>query len=118
MEELFLVAIGGYVGANLRFFVSTFLPGLSGTFFVNVVGSFLLGFLLYEAAYTGILAEKSIVVFGAGFLSSFTTYSTFAFESVQTTPLVGVVNVVGSYTMGFVAVLVGRHFALSIEEAS
>ncbi|WP_458190749.1 fluoride efflux transporter FluC [Haladaptatus sp. NG-WS-4] len=115
LEEIFLIALGGFVGSNFRFFVGTFLPDLRGTFLVNVVGSFLLGFLLYEALTTSILAEKSVVVFGTGFLSSFTTYSTFALESVQATPLIGLLNVVGSYLIGFIAVLLGRRVALSIE---
>lgn len=102
----------------MRFFVGTFLPGLSGTFLVNVVGSFLLGVLLYEATYTALLAEKSVVVFGAGFLSSFTTYSTFALESVLATPLIGLMNIAGSYALGFAAVLVGRRVASSLKEES
>jgi len=114
LEELLLVAIGGFVGANLRFFVGGFLPGLRGTFVANVVGSFLLGFLLYEALYTSMLAEESVVVFGTGFLSSFTTYSTFALESVQAEPLVGLLNVAASYAAGFLAVLLGRYVASSI----
>ena len=114
LEELLLVAIGGFVGANLRFFVGTLLTGPRGTFVVNVVGSFLLGFLLYEALYTSMLAEKSVVVFGTGFLSSFTTYSTFALESVQAEPLVGLLNVAASYAAGFLAVLVGRRVASTI----
>lgn len=115
LEEIFLIAIGGFVGANFRFFVGTFLPDLRGTFLVNIVGSFLLGFLLYEAVTTSLLAEKSVVVFGTGFLSSFTTYSTFALESIQAAPLVGLLNVAGSYAVGFVAVVLGRQVALSME---
>ena len=114
LEELLLVAVGGFVGANLRFFVGTALPGLRGTFVANVVGSFLLGVLLYEALYTAMLAEESVVVFGTGFLSSFTTYSTFALESVQAGPLVGLVNVAASYAAGFLAVLLGRYVASSM----
>jgi CrcB protein len=117
LETVLLIAIGGAVGANLRYAIGTVAPGLRGTFIANVTGSFLLGFLLYEAIYTDILAEKTRVIFGTGFLSSYTTYSTFALETVQAPPVLGVLNLVGSYAFGFVAVLVGRQVALRITGA-
>lgn len=116
IETIVLIAIGGFVGANLRYFVGTLSPGLLGTLVANVLGSFFLGFVMYEAMYTGLIDEKTRVVGATGLLSSFTTYSTFAVESVQATPLLGVLNVVGSYALGFTAVLLGRYVARSIEE--
>lgn len=115
LETILLVAIGGFAGANLRFFVGTVLPGIPGTFVVNVVGSALLGFILYEAIHLGLLGEQSRIVFATGFLSSFTTYSTFALETVQATPTMAVVNVVASYVFGFGGVLAGRWLAMTME---
>lgn len=111
IETFVLIAIGAFVGANARYFIGLFWPGLLGTFVANVLGSFFLGFMTYEAMYTGILGDRTDLVVGTGFLSSFTTYSTFALETVQATPLVGVLNVVGSYAVGFSAVFVGRFVA-------
>jgi CrcB protein len=54
-------------------------------------------------------------VLGTGVLSSFTTYSTFALETVQAEPLVGLLNVVGSYGLGFAGVLIGREIAGMLE---
>lgn len=116
-ETLVLIAIGAFVGANARYFIGLFRPGLLGTFVANVLGSFVLGFLTYEAAQTGLLGDKTDLVVGTGFLSSFTTYSTFALETVQATPLFGVLNVVGSYAVGFSAVYGGRFVATTMRGA-
>ena len=105
--------MGGALGANLRYFVGTLLPGLGGTFVANVVGSYLLGFLLYEAVYADLIAEETRLVFGTGFLSSFTTYSTFAVETAQAPPPLAVANVVGRYALGFAAVVLGGRTASS-----
>lgn len=118
LETILLIAMGGALGANMRYFVSTVVPGLGGTLIANVLGCFFLGFLIYEAKYTSLIAERSLVVFGTGFLSSFTTYSTFALESVQAPLLFGVANVAASYALGFTAVLIGRSAAARITAES
>lgn len=108
LESIVLIAMGGALGANMRYFIGTVVPGLGGTFIANVLGCYLLGFILYEARYTGLLADRSRLLFGTGFLSSLTTYSTFALETVQAPLIFGVANVVANYTVGFTAVLIGR----------
>lgn len=113
-EIILLVGIGGFAGANLRQFLAVSLPGLAGTFAANVLGCLALGFFAYEAELVGVIAEETGYVASTGFLSSFTTYSTFALETVQTTPLLGVLNVVANYGVGFAAVLVGRELARKI----
>ena len=114
IETLVLVAIGGYAGSNLRFLVGDLVAGVGGTLLVNVLGSFALGFLLYEARFSAVVSQRTHVVVGTGFLSSFTTYSAFALESV-TLGLTGLGYVVASYALGFGAVLVGRRLALVID---
>ncbi|SFG07531.1 CrcB protein [Halopelagius inordinatus] len=113
-EIVLLIAIGGFAGANLRQFLAVSLPGLAGTFAANVLGCLALGFFAYEAELVGVIAEETGYVASTGFLSSFTTYSTFALETVQATPLLGVLNVVANYGVGFVAVLVGREIARKV----
>ncbi|WP_160133677.1 fluoride efflux transporter FluC [Halococcus salsus] len=116
LESVVLIAIGGFSGSNLRYFVATLVPGPVGTLAVNVVGSFVLGFVLYEAIYTGILAERMQLVFTTGFLSSLTTYSTFGVQTVLLdTPLLMVGNVVATYALGFAGVFAGRALARRIE---
>lgn len=114
LETLVLIAIGGFAGANLRYFIGLFEPGLAGTLVANVSGAFLLGVLLYEAIYAGRLDQKTALVVGTGFLSSLTTYSTFAFETVEATPLFAAANVAGNYALGFGAVAVGGYVAAQL----
>jgi CrcB protein len=74
-----LVAVGAFVGAPLRFLVASRLDAdrfPSGTFVVNVAGSFLLG-LLSGAAVTG----DWLALLGVGFCGGFTTYSAFAVQT-------------------------------------
>ncbi|GAB6862335.1 fluoride efflux transporter FluC [Haloplanus litoreus] len=115
LEIVFLVAIGGFAGANLRYVFSLAIPGLGGTFAANVLGCLALGFLVYEAELVGLLAEETGFVAATGFLSSFTTYSTFALEAVQSPTLTGIGYVGATYGCGFVAVLVGRRLAQAME---
>ena len=111
LELAALVAVGGFAGATFRYVLSLVLPGLAGTFAANVLGCLALGFLVSEADLHGVLSEETSVVLGTGFLSSFTTYSTFALETVQSTPAIGLGYVVASYAAGFAAVLAGRRAA-------
>ncbi|GAA0457147.1 CrcB family protein [Halococcus dombrowskii] len=112
LETVALIAIGGFAGANLRFLIARVLPGAGGTLLVNVAGSFVLGFVLYEARYTGILTERARLVLATGFLSSLTTYSTFALQTtLLARPLWMVANVLATYALGFSGVLAGRTLA-------
>lgn len=110
LEPGLLVAVGGFAGAVSRHAVAVALPdGFPwGTLAVNVVGSFALGVLLYEARLLNRLSEKSRLVLGTGFLSSFTTYSTFAVQTATLSPTMAVANVAANYVLGFAAVLLGR----------
>ncbi len=111
LEAVVLVAVGGFAGSNLRYLVALVLPGAGGTLVVNVVGSALLGVLLYGGRFAGTLSGESRAVLATGFLASFTTYSTFALESAALSPPWLVANVVGSYALGIAAVLAGRAVA-------
>lgn len=115
LESLVLIAIGGFAGSNLRYFAGFLLPGLYGTLAVNALGSCALGFILYETLYSGVLARETRTVVSTGFLSSFTTYSTFALQSAQATPAWMVANVVANYALGFTGVLVGRSLAHQVD---
>ena len=110
LEPILLIAVGGFAGANLRYFVDLLAGGLSGTFVVNVVGSFALGVLVYDSLGEPMITDNSRLVFGTGFLSSFTTYSTFILDSILVEPAVALGYVAASYLTGFGAVLVARWF--------
>lgn len=84
MNIFWAVAAGGFLGAICRFVVSNFIqskhkkPFPFGTFAVNLIGSFLLGFLF--AKHVNPLLFFFI---GTGFMGSFTTFSTFELESME-----------------------------------
>ncbi|WP_265108725.1 fluoride efflux transporter FluC [Halosolutus halophilus] len=117
-EVVILIVIGGFLGANARYGIGLAYPGLTGTFVANVTGSFVLGFVVYEAMYTDYLTDRGRLLVSTGFLSSYTTYSTFAYQTVTAEPLFGLINVVANYSFGFAGVVLGRWVALRIRGAS
>lgn len=100
-----LVGVGGFLGAASRHGVDLVVGASSfplGTLTVNLVGSFVLG------ALTPALGPRRLRLFLAtGLLSSFTTYSAFAIETVQLSPLSGATNVVATYSLGILAAMAG-----------
>ncbi|CAN5591923.1 fluoride efflux transporter CrcB [soil metagenome] len=88
MVTVLLVAVGGAVGAPLRYFVDravqsrhdTLFPW--GTFSVNIAGSALFG-VLAGGAMAGALPESVLTVGGIGFCGALTTYSAFGYETVR-----------------------------------
>lgn len=105
------VALGGFLGSIARYGVTIAAPGLPGTFAVNVTGSAVLGYVFYTSAMTGRISRRTRLLVATGFLSSYTTYSTFAFETMGVPVALGALNVLGSYACGFAAVLFGRRLA-------
>jgi CrcB protein len=105
-----LVGAGGFVGAVSRHAVAVALPAAFpwGTLAVNVVGAFLLGLVVYETLHRGRLSAAARTFVATGFLSSFTTYSTFASETVGLTSSLAAANVLANYALGAVAVLLAR----------
>jgi CrcB protein len=113
LAPLALVAAGGFVGAVARYGVAEALPAAFpwGTLAANALGSFALGVLLYEAQLAGVLSAETRLLVGTGFLSSFTTFSTFAVETAGLAPSMAVANVGANYALGLLAVLLGRRVA-------
>lgn len=87
MKAIALVAMGGATGAVLRYAVSlasarTFGDAWPvGTLLVNLVGSFLLGFLLSQTARPELAPELKLLL-GTGLCGALTTFSTFSVENL------------------------------------
>lgn len=111
--QVSLVGIGGFAGAVARWSVTLALPEAFpwGTLAVNVAGSFLLGALVADGRFGESLPAGLRLAVATGFLSSFTTYSTFAVDTVALGPVAGTLNVTANYGLALGAALVGRHLA-------
>ena len=87
-SHLLFVALGGAIGASLRFGIHHWLTlwlgkGFPfGTLAVNIIGSFFLG-LLFSLIEHGIVADlpwRSLL--GIGLFGAFTTFSTFSLDTL------------------------------------
>lgn len=79
------VGVGSGLGGIARYLVSQWLTRGRfpvGTLAVNVVGSFLLGLLLFAHVRTGWADEDTLALLGTGVLGGFTTMSAFSQETV------------------------------------
>jgi CrcB protein len=104
-EPAYLVGTGGAIGAVLRYLVADLVVRWQGptrfptsTLVVNVIGSFVLGVVLFSG-----YGEETTLLVGTGACGAFTTYSSF---SVQTVRLwedgrrgLAVLNAVGNFVV-------------------
>lgn len=120
----FYIAVFGVLGCWARFAMTQLIQGLGGnafpyaTLFINVSGAFLMGFLFVAtlerltvnpALRTGVLT---------GFLGGYTTFSTYAFETLTLVDRGQVVSaglyVVLSNALGVAAAFAGAYVARSL----
>lgn len=80
LDPAHLVGTGGALGALCRVYVSQRFEGdyPTGTLAVNVIGSFALGLVTFAGA-----GETAVLLVGTGACGSFTTFSSFSFETVR-----------------------------------
>lgn len=81
IESAHLVGLGGALGALCRYWVGQMVQENVfpwSTLIVNVLGSFVLGILLFSN--TG---ESLVLFVGVGFCGAFTTFSSFSVDTVQ-----------------------------------
>ena len=90
MHTFLFVVIGGSIGASLRYFAYLFFKNyllsnylFLSTLFVNIVGSFLIGYVVMLMESKNLSADFIKYFLIIGVLGSFTTFSTFSIESVD-----------------------------------
>jgi CrcB protein len=117
LDRYLLVLFGGGAGALARYIVGTSIAERVGTRFpsagtmvINITGSFLIGFLM--AILTQRLANPNWrLLLVVGFLGGYTTFSSFEYETLQAVESgamwMGLLNVVGSVVLGYLAVWIG-----------
>ncbi len=120
MTGLLAVGIGGFLGAITRYLLSGWLAVRFaenfdsqfpvGTLFVNVTGSFLLALFVVWVSHQVNLAQEVRLVVATGFFGAYTTFSTYATESVallQQGLWSGVGNILLTNGLCLIAVLLG-----------
>ncbi|HEY3065331.1 MAG TPA: fluoride efflux transporter CrcB [Methylomirabilota bacterium] len=84
-----LICLGGAIGTGLRYLTAVaavrwFGPELPyGTLIVNLVGSFLIGFVQQMSVETVLVPEDARLFLSTGIMGGFTTYSAFSYETVR-----------------------------------
>jgi fluoride exporter len=116
-----LVVIGGGTGALARYVAASAIMTRFGgkfplgTLVINVTGSFLIGFLMTILTERFKLDPNWRLLLVVGFLGGYTTFSSFEWEtysSVREGGLwIGMLNVVSSVMLGYVAVTLGSMLA-------
>ena len=117
MSLWLIVGFGGFIGAVLRYWVSGWLQSgfvafPFGTLGVNFIGSHLLALIMYASEYRDLFGEETRVFLTIGVLGSFTTMSTFSYESIklleQDQHILFGLNLVGTITLCLLAVYLGK----------
>jgi len=110
MQSVTFVALGGAIGASLRYLAGLAVVRLVGhTSFpvailtVNVLGSLLMGVFVVAAANRGLTHLSPLVM--TGMLGGFTTFSTFSLETV---------NLIERGDLGQAALYVGLSVVVSV----
>jgi CrcB protein len=109
------VAAGGAIGAVLRWLAGPWVAGWAGsafpwgTLFINIGGSLLIGFLLRWLPARGARLEVR-AFFAVGICGGYTTFSTYAFETVSLAAA-GRVPAALAYAAGSVVLCIAATFA-------
>jgi CrcB protein len=120
VETFLLIGIGGFIGANVRYWMATWAAGQFGptfpwgTLIINVSGSALLGVFIGWSGNHIAVDPRIRLFLAVGFFGAYTTFSTYANESIALLRFgdsVGVlVNVIGSNVLCLLGALLGLLF--------
>jgi fluoride exporter len=88
VNDILVISIGAILGANARWIISRYAARVVGptfpygTLFINVTGSFIVGFFMIWATERVLLDPRWRLLIVVGFCGAFTTFSSFAFETM------------------------------------
>jgi CrcB protein len=128
MATILLIGLGGFIGANARYWLGVAIAAQIGskfpyaTLIINVVGSLVLALFVGYLGQHAHLDPRYRLFFAVGFCGAFTTFSTFATESIallQTEQwLNAVLYIVLTNTVCLMAVVVGLLLGGKIGQAA
>ncbi|BEP28652.1 fluoride efflux transporter CrcB [Helicovermis profundi] len=121
MQKIFLVGVGGFIGASFRYYFSgLFVKYVSqtypyGTLFVNILGALLIGFIMEASLDFAFITPSMRLLLTTGMLGGLTTFSTFSYETIGMLSdgnyVIGSVNILANVSFSLLAVVVGRYLA-------
>ena len=120
--NILLVGLGGFVGAIGRYLLGGFVHQVSGehwfpygTLAVNLIGCLLIGLIMGLVETKGALSSQAQIFILVGVLGSFTTFSTFGFETLelfrQSRELSALMNIGAHLLLGLLGVWIGLMIA-------
>ncbi|OGD57651.1 chromosome condensation protein CrcB [Candidatus Bathyarchaeota archaeon RBG_13_52_12] len=88
MNPIILVALGGAIGAVLRYILggfvqSSFASFPFGTILINFTGTLTLGTIMYLSEYSGGIPPDARLFITIGVLGAYTSMSTFGYETFR-----------------------------------
>lgn len=124
MNEILVISIGAIIGANARWIISRYAARFIspvfpyGTLFINVSGSFIVGFFMIWATERVLIDPRWRLLVVVGFCGAFTTFSSFAFETMayfeQGQYFLMLMNFVSNNLLCLGAALAGMAFARAL----
>lgn len=124
--NILLVMVGGFFGAIVRFKLGEWIQTENGfplgTFLINLIGCFLLGwFLTFMSRRENSKPQLNLLI-GTGFTGAFTTFSTFSVETIHLFQdghiLLGMLYTVSSIGFGLVLAYLGSICAVTNKKES
>ncbi len=117
MQKILLIGLAGACGALVRYGLGGMVQRYSGATFpwgtlvVNILGSFLFGFIWSLAEQRLVISPETRIIILSGFLGAFTTFSSFMFETSSLMGegqwLLAGLNVGGQILFGLTAMFLG-----------
>ena len=123
MLNILYIGAGGFIGAVSRYLLSRYrnnlLPSFPfGTLAVNILGSFILGFIIYSVSLGRNISPEMRDFITIGMLGGFTTMSAFAYESFRLMELnqmmLFALNIALNVILCIAAVYAGKELAVMI----